>query len=120
MSKPQVTGLRRVFNAGRYSWQGLLATWNNEAAFRQEVIMALIAVPLAVIIAETALEVLLLLGVLILVMVVELINSAIESVVDRWGQERHELAGRAKDQGSAAVLLALSLAAATWIIVGVS
>lgn len=108
------TGLRRIFAAVRYSWQGLRATYRHEAAFRQEVWLFALAVPLALWVGQDAGDVLVLLGVWLLVMVVELLNSAIETVVDRIDPDYHKLAGRAKDQASAAVMLSLLLAAGVW------
>lgn len=107
-------GVRRVFAAFFYSVEGFKAAWRNEFAFRQEL---LVAVPLAIValfLPVSALEKLALIGVLILVLMVELINSSIEAVVDRVSFERHPLSKNAKDLGSAAVCLALLLAAATW------
>lgn len=111
------TGYRRLFYAMRYSYQGFVATFKEEAAFRQELFALLVASPLAFWVAGSALEVVLLLGVILMVMVVELLNSAIESVVDRFGAEQHELAGRAKDQGSAAVMLTLFIAVLIWLVI---
>jgi diacylglycerol kinase (ATP) len=109
------TGLARVAYAAYYSWKGLKAAFCCEAAFRQELLLLLVALPVAFLLDITGLERLALLGVLVLVIIVELLNSAIEAVVDRIGTEMHELSGRAKDIGSAAVLVTLFLAAATWI-----
>ncbi|OLQ93723.1 diacylglycerol kinase [Vibrio ponticus] len=101
-------------NATRYSWQGLVAAFKNEAAFREEILLAAIMLPVAFWLDVTQLERILLVATVVLVLIVELINSAIEAVVDRIGSERHELSGRAKDIGSAAVLLAMLLTAYTW------
>lgn len=106
--------------ATRYSWQGLVAAWRHEAAFRQELIGALLLAPMAFLVGRQAVEIALLLGVLGLVVIVELLNSAVESVVDRISDEHHELAGRAKDMGSAAVFVSLVTAAAVWIVIGAS
>lgn len=111
----KVTGLRRVINAFRYSCQGLSAAWKSEPAFRQEVILLIIAIIMALIVPVTGIERLLLIGSVWLVLVVELLNSAIEDVVDRVGQDYHLLSGRAKDIGSAAVLLTLLLALLVWL-----
>ncbi len=111
------TGLRRLWLALGYSLKGLRSAFRYEAAFRQEVLLLLLAVPLAFLVAQTGLQVVLLIGVVLLVLVVELLNSAIENVVDRLGEEFHPLAGRAKDQGSAAVLVALVLAGLVWFAV---
>ncbi len=105
---------RRILKSCRYSLQGLRATFQGEEAFRVEVVLALFLVPLGLFLGETGVEKSLLAGSVFLVLIVEIINSAIESVVDRFGQEQHELAGRAKDQGSAAVLMALLLVVLVW------
>ncbi|MEJ2141110.1 MAG: diacylglycerol kinase [Gammaproteobacteria bacterium] len=112
--KPGRTGLSRVFHAAIYSWQGLKATFKHEAAFRQELALAIILIPLAVWLTTDAVELSLLVGSVFLVLIVELINSAIEAIVDRFGGEMHELSGRAKDIGSAAVLISLINAAFVW------
>ncbi|MEB5972270.1 diacylglycerol kinase [Pantoea dispersa] len=110
-----VTGFLRIIKAAGYSWQGLRAAWQHEAAFRQEAIAALVAVAIACWLDVDAITRVLLIGSVVLVVIVEILNSAIEAVVDRIGQERHPLAGRAKDMGSAAVLLAILLALFVWI-----
>jgi len=110
-----VTGLLRIIKAAGYSWQGIRAAWQHEAAFRQEAVAAVIAVVVACWLEVDAVTRVLLIGSVILVVVVEILNSAIEAVVDRIGQERHPLAGRAKDMGSAAVLLTILLALFVWI-----
>jgi diacylglycerol kinase (ATP) len=104
----------RLRKATGYSWQGLQAAWRHESAFRQECTVSLLLFPLAFVIATSSLEVAALLGVLALVLITELLNSAIEAVVDRIGAEHHELAGRAKDMGSAAVFVSLLLAVGVW------
>ena len=111
---------RRVVGATTYSWQGLKACYKHEEAFRVEVALALILLPLALIIADTPVELVLLVGAVILVLIVEVLNSAVEAVVDRIGEEHHELAGRAKDLGSAAVMLALGLFLLTWAVISLS
>jgi diacylglycerol kinase (ATP) len=108
------TGLRRVWNAFHYSLDGLGAAYRHEDAFRQEVWLAVVAIPLAVWLGEGALERALMIGCVLLVLIVELVNSAIEATVDRVSLERHQLAKRAKDIGSAAVLIALLNAAVVW------
>ncbi|WP_162045384.1 diacylglycerol kinase [Vibrio taketomensis] len=115
MKPESVHGLKRVMNATRYSWLGLKAAFKNEAAFREEVLLAAVMIPVALWIDVTQVERILLIAVVVLVLMAELINSAIEAVVDRIGPERHELSGRAKDIGSAAVFLALLLAGYTWL-----
>lgn len=114
MAKPGYTGLTRIIKATGYSWQGLQAAWQNESAFRQEVALALIMLPLAFVVGQTMMEVALLLALLGMVLITELLNSAVEAVVDRVGHEHHDLAGRAKDMGSAAVFISLALAAIVW------
>lgn len=112
--KSPYTGIFRLVGALKYSWQGLCATYQHEAAFRQEVWGLLILIPLAAWLSESIGQFALLVGSWLLVMVVELLNSAIESVVDRLGEAYHELSGRAKDQGSAAVLISLCIAGLIW------
>jgi diacylglycerol kinase (ATP) len=104
----------RVVRAGSYSAQGLWAALRKESAFRQEVILFLLLAPLAGWLGQDAVERILLIGSLAIVLIVELLNSAVEATVDRIGKERHKLSGRAKDMGSAAVLLALLLAVFVW------
>jgi diacylglycerol kinase (ATP) len=108
------TGLRRIVNATRYSLAGLRAAWRHEAAFRQECGLAALLIPVGLWLGRSAVERSLLIGVCLLVLVVELLNSAIEAIVDRIGPEPHALSGRAKDLGSAAVLVSLVLAAVVW------
>ncbi|MFV0282219.1 MAG: diacylglycerol kinase [Castellaniella sp.] len=110
-------GLLRIVRAFGYSLQGLGAAWRHEAAFRQETLLAAILIPLGLWLGNTAIERLLLAGVLVLVLVVELLNSAIEALADAISTEHHPLLGRAKDVGSAAVLLVLILTGAVWIAV---
>lgn len=114
MAKPGNTGIKRIFNAFFYSLAGLKAAWKNEAAIRQESILLILLSPCAFWLADDAISRALLLASLLLVIIVELINSAIEAVVDRIGSEHHELSGRAKDIGSAAVLIALLNVAVIW------
>jgi diacylglycerol kinase (ATP) len=113
MSK-QSTGLRRVVNATFFSIAGLKAAWRNEAAFRQECLLALVLTPAGLWLGRTAVERSLLVGTVLLVLIVELLNSAVEAVVDRVGPERHALSGRAKDLGSAGVFMSLLLTALVW------
>jgi diacylglycerol kinase (ATP) len=107
-------GLRRVLNAARYSIDGLRAAWKHEDAFRQELVLAAIMVPAALLLPLSLVEKILLVGVVVLVLVVELLNTAIEAAVDRDSLEVNPLGKRAKDYGSAAVMLALLLAGGTW------
>lgn len=108
------TGLRRIINAAGYSFSGLRTAWRTEAAFRQEVILAAILLPLAFLLGNNGVERALLVGTCLVVLVAELLNSAIEAVVDRIGPEHHLLSGAAKDLGSAAVFVALVMVAMTW------
>jgi diacylglycerol kinase (ATP) len=107
--------LGRIWNATRYSMQGLAAAYRHEAAFRQEVLMAAVLVPLACWLDVSAAERALMIAAVLLVLVVELLNSAIEAVVDRISFENHPLAKRAKDLGSAAVCVSLVGLGAVWI-----
>lgn len=108
------TGFARAFRAMRCSLQGLSAAWRHESAFRQEVVLAALLTPLALWLGQTMEQRILLVGSMALVLIVELLNSAVEAAIDRIGLERHELSGRAKDFGSAAVFLALCMVAAIW------
>ena len=110
----QATGLTRIIKAAGYSYKGLSAAWQHEAAFRQELVVTLLAIILAVWLDVGAIARILLIGSVALVMIVEILNSAIEAVVDRICSEHHELSGRAKDMGSAAVSLAIVLALFVW------
>ena len=115
MGKPGNTGIRRVMRAAGYSMQGLSHAWRHEAAFRQEVGLTICMIPLGLWLGTSAIERTMLIGTCLLVLIVELLNSAIEAAIDRHGDELHELSGRAKDLGSAAVLVSLLLVAAVWI-----
>ena len=108
------TGVRRVLNALRYSMDGLRAAYTGEDAFRQEVLLAAVLIPLALWLPVSGLGKALMIASVLLVLAVELINSAIEAVVDRVSLDRHALSKRAKDLGSAAVLLALINVGAVW------
>lgn len=107
-------GLERVFHATLISLQGLRAGW-GETAFRQEAILAIILIPTAFWLGGSWIEVALLAATVVLVLIVELLNTAVEAAIDRIGPEWHDLSKRAKDMGSAAVLLSLVLCAATWL-----
>ena len=107
-------GLTRLINALGYSKHGLSAAWKNEAAFRQEVLLAAVTLPLAFYLGQTGIERALLAGSILFILIVEILNSAVEAVVDKASPEKHELAKRAKDMGSAAVLLSLLNAAVIW------
>lgn len=107
----------RIWKALFYSLAGLRAAWRGEAAFRQECFLLLVLAPAALWLGESGVESSLLLGSLLLVLLVELLNSAIEALGNRFGEERHPLVGRAKDLGSAAVLIAMLNAAAIWLLI---
>ncbi len=116
-NKPGATGMTRVINAFGYSMKGLRAAFANEAAFRQELLLFIVMTPLAIWLGQNGIEQALLIGSLFLVLIVELMNSAIEAIVDRVGSEWHELSGRAKDIGSAAVLISLANVFVVWTLV---
>jgi len=98
-------GPRRIAQAARWSWQGLRAAWLHESSFRLEAWLLLLFTPVAVWLGDNAIERILMIGSMLLVLATELLNSAIEAVIERYGPEIHELAGRAKDMGSAAVFV---------------
>jgi diacylglycerol kinase (ATP) len=108
------TGLARIANAAGYSWAGLTAAFRHEDAFRQEVLLALLLIPLALALGETGIERALMIGALLGVLIVELLNSALEAAVDRISLEHHPLIKRAKDMGSAAVMVALVNVVIVW------
>ncbi|MFV9997940.1 MAG: diacylglycerol kinase [Arsenophonus endosymbiont of Dermacentor nuttalli] len=113
----QTTGLTRIIKATGYSLKGLRSAWESEVAFRQEAIMVVVAIIVAFLLDVQWLERLLLIGSVVLIIIVELLNSAIEAVVDRIGIELHELSGKAKDMGSAAVFISICLAIFIWLVV---
>ena len=117
MTKPGATGLVRIAKAARFSLLGFRSAWRYESAFRQECTLAVILVPCAFLLAETFTQAALLIAAIGLVLVTELLNSAIEAVVDRIGHEHHQLAGQAKDMGSAAVFVSLVIVLVTWSLV---
>jgi len=117
MQRPKTAGPARIWRALGASLQGFRAAYRGEAAFRQELAVALVVIPLGLWLGKTGVEKALLVGPMLLVLVVELINSAVEAVVDRVGQERHALSGMAKDLAAAAVLCAFGLLALTWVLV---
>lgn len=114
MDRPKLAGARRLLLAFVNSWKGFKGAWRCEAAFRQEVMLAVILLPLGVWLGKTGVEKALLVGSMLLVLIVELLNTGIETVVDRIGLERHELSGLAKDVGSTAVLLSFALLGVVW------
>ncbi len=113
--KPGKSGIARIIDATGYSWQGLKSCYRSEAAFRQELWFTVVLVTASFWVAQDVVAWVLLIAPLFLLLIVELLNSAVEATVDRIGGERHELSGRAKDMGSAAVLLCLLLIAVTWV-----
>jgi diacylglycerol kinase (ATP) len=112
--RPKLQGMHRLLSAFVNSWKGFKGAWRSEAAFRQEVVLAIVLVPLGTILGKTGIEKALLVGAVLIVLIVELLNTGIESVVDRIGLERHELSGLAKDVGSTAVLLSFVLLIVIW------
>ncbi len=108
------TGLKRVWNALFYSLEGFRAAWKHEDAFRQETLLALVLIPLALVLGDDGIDRALMIASVFLVLIVELINSAIEATVDRISLDNHRLAKRAKDIGSAAVLIALTNVLVVW------
>lgn len=117
MAGQQAKGLKRLVNAFGYSMKGFRACFEHEEAFRQEALAALLMVPLGLWLGESGLERAMLVSSVLLVPLVELLNSAIEAVVDRFGGEWHELSGRAKDIGSAAVLLSIAITLLVWALI---
>jgi len=111
------TGITRWIKALQFTWLGLKAAYKHEEAFRQEVLLLIVTLPLAFWLGETGIEIALLIGSVLILLIVELLNSAVEAVVDRFGGEIHELSGRAKDMGSAAVFIAMINTAITWFLV---
>ncbi len=112
------TGLKRLINATLFSLAGLRAAWQYEAAFREELILIVVLVPTSFWLGNNAIEYVLLIGSLMIVLIAELLNSALEAVVDRISADHHELSRRAKDMGSAAVFVALVLCGICWGIIG--
>ena len=118
MGKTGVTGLKRIINAFGYSMKGLRAAFKHESAFRQETALLIILLPAAFMLGRNIVDYSILIGSLLRVLIVELLNSAVETVVDRIGDEHHELAGRAKDMGSAAVFISLVNVVVIWSMYG--
>jgi diacylglycerol kinase (ATP) len=114
LGKPGNTGIRRIIRATRFSAQGFASAWRHEAAFRQELTLVVVMTPFAFWLGRSIVEIALLVAVLLVVLIVELLNSAIEAAIDRHGDELHDLSGRAKDMGSAAVFVALVLVVLVW------
>ena len=111
------TGITRLLRAFGYSFQGFRYTWREEAAFRQEVALSLLVIPAGLYLGRSGVERALLVCPMLLILVVEILNSAVEAVVDRSGTERHPLAGMAKDMGSAAVMLSFALLGTVWLLI---
>lgn len=111
------TGIKRIVQAAVYSWQGFKAAYKHEEAFRQELLLAIVLIPLGFVLGSDGVEKALLIGSVFLLLLVEVLNSAIEAVVDRFGGEIHNLSGRAKDMGSAAVFLAIVMIIVTWSLI---
>jgi diacylglycerol kinase (ATP) len=111
------TGLRRIWNALLYSIDGIKAALRHEAGFRQEVLLALVLIPLALVLSVGGIGKALMIGSIFLVLVTELMNSGVEAAIDRISPERHELSKRAKDLGSAAVFISLMNVVVVWVLV---
>jgi diacylglycerol kinase (ATP) len=114
MDRPKLSGMRRLLLAFANSWKGFKGAFAAEEAFRQEVMLSIVLLPLGVWLGKTGIEKALLVGSMLLVLIVELLNTGIETVVDRIGLERHELSGLAKDVGSTAVLLSFAVLIVVW------
>ncbi|MCH7742834.1 MAG: diacylglycerol kinase [Proteobacteria bacterium] len=112
--KASNTGLRHLINATRFSWQGLKAAVQRESAFRQEIALIFVLIPPGIWIADSLVEFVLLMVVCLLVLVIELLNSAVEAAIDRIGNEHHPISALAKDYGSAAVMISLVIVAMVW------
>lgn len=110
-------GLKRLILATGYSWQGFKSCWINEEAFRQETLLAVVLIPLAIFLDLSQIQTILLIASVLLLIIVEILNSAIEAVVDLVTKEKHELAGRAKDMASAAVMLAVINLIVVWSVI---
>ena len=117
MGNQNARGLQRLINATKYSWLGFKTAYKSEEAFRLETMLAVVLVPAGVWLGTTGMEKALLAGSVILVLIVELLNTGIEFVVDRFGDEIHEYSGAAKDVGSAAVFLALVNVCVIWALI---
>ena len=117
MGNSSNTGFTRIIKAAGYSWQGICAAYRNEAAFRQETWLCVVMIPLGLYLGNNGTEKALLVASVILLPLTEILNSAVEAVVDRFGEEQHELSARAKDMASAAVAMAIVLVATVWVLV---
>jgi diacylglycerol kinase (ATP) len=114
-NKPGHRGIKRLGYATLFSWRGFVAAWRNEAAFRQIISWLVFAIGIAIFMDLSLIQRLMLVGSVLLVLMAELLNSAVEAIVDKTSPELHPLAGRAKDMGSAAVLVAMTIAAMVWV-----
>ncbi|GBE07780.1 diacylglycerol kinase [bacterium BMS3Bbin11] len=112
-----IRSIMRIIYATQWSMKGFESTLKTEEAFRQEVLLLIILAPLGIWLGDTGIERTLLIGTVLIVLIVELLNSAVESAIDRIGDEHHKLSGKAKDQGSAAVFVSLVLATMTWLFI---
>jgi diacylglycerol kinase (ATP) len=117
LERDKPTGLTRVIRAFGYSFQGFRHAWREEASFRQETLLSAVLIPIGLYWGRSGVERALLVCPVLLILVVEILNSAVEAVVDRSGTERHPLAGMAKDMGSAAVMLSFVLLGTVWLLV---
>jgi diacylglycerol kinase (ATP) len=117
VDRDKPTGMTRVIRAFGYSLQGLAHAWREEASFRQEAVLALVLIPVGIYLGHSGMQRAALVSPVLLILIVEILNSALEAVVDRSGLERHPLAGMAKDMGSAAVLLTFVLLGTVWMLV---
>jgi diacylglycerol kinase (ATP) len=117
INRDKPTGLTRVVRAFGYSFQGFRHAWREEAAFRQELCLAVAVVPIGIYLGRSGIERALLVWPMLQILLVEILNSAVEAVVDRSGLERHPLAGMAKDMGSAAVLLSFGMLGTVWLLI---
>lgn len=111
------TGITRLLRAFGYSFQGIRHAWREEAAFRQAVMLSSLIIPIGLYLGHSGVERAMLVSPMLLILVVETLNSAVEAVVDRSGTERHPLAGMAKDMGSAAVMLSFALLGTVWLLI---
>ncbi|MFC1891252.1 diacylglycerol kinase [Thermodesulfobacteriota bacterium] len=117
MEEQKNRGLRRLIKATGYSLAGLRAAWKNEEAFRQEISVLILVIPAGLLLGTSFTQRALLIGIYLIVPLTELLNSAIEAIIDRIGSDHHVLSGRAKDLGSAAVLLSICIALIVWVLV---
>lgn len=115
MAKTGATGITRIINAAGYSWLGIKAAYTHEAAFRQEVWLCIALTPVALYFGPSLADKAILIASLVFILLIEILNSALEAVVDRHGDEIHDLSGRAKDMGSAAVLFAFIITGLVWL-----